>query len=1035
MTDNINPKSLTPEEHLGKMVEAVNQAAPRNLQADAVVCPCENEHRPVYPVRYAYSNFYWDLRYSQLDESPNQTAEASLPPTIEQLLNAKTVAENRGFSARLLRKGWVYVFEEGNYPTRSKPKNKDNKEQDVDATKGRLLVFEHQVTFSQEGKEGTENFIPYIFTTLKNGNVILKENGQGNPYLAIPKDVINASVFFSESKLSDYTLSKIGSTPDFRTKLMQEVNFIDYSNNDYCVELNQENLHQLVEDYKDESSKFRLFINDITYSTIPSSFFSDTTTVPDLPQDAVILNNQVKKALDYDEQSALLILKDPVGYQKDILSYYNVVTELHMLYLTYYSYPNKIGQYITGIQNASHNIKNVDDRNKMQTILRESVNQGALDCEWKDINKTFLFFERHQKRVLSLYESFMTNPKVINENGGLKHYFDYAFSFHERIKTLDVFNTVFFEELNQAFDLYYDLTAPLNNSTQGKRTLDKLYSIESDENSLWVGLTKKFVSLIAKPSVREAILQADEYARYIEKLMNKLALLCHDSVAFSFTKTHDIFSKYDIKNRLINAKGIDYLAKKILPMMMALSNAQISSSQLVELTGHELSAWIKKLKSVTGHLAMDPLASKLHKLFDWEQKLKNLGNGAAIRIPKIEIKNIVTNKVFIYGKESLNVSSSLFLNGFSLIIGSIQIYTLQAMSFYERNNPLKQSPYNLYAGQIIANLFVASASALKVSQVASTLSETVSGSTLKFFLDKIKLPMLATDVGKTRMTVLGKAAGWVGVFLSLRDAVEAFHIGNNAQGVSNLVMMAGAIILISATGGWALFAGLLVLGGLVASQLTSWSHLETLLKHSFWGNELSSNFWGNNRPTTIGEQLKKYINNFEQYEAQGIIELQEFHNLFYTAKMTQEEMPRGKIRLSFELTNFTPGISDVYFHFVTQVGKLSGGAEQINTTHSVYNLNTRKDLLDINEQLKAASEKGQWNPETGIFKFSLEVQSKIVNTYSAFRQGENSRMGIEDLYWYYQVNEQLKTPLRYLDWGGDVQGNNTIMGFINSENI
>lgn len=53
----MNSKYLTPEErHLRKVVEAVNQASPRNLQADAVVCPCENEHRPVYPVRYAYSN-------------------------------------------------------------------------------------------------------------------------------------------------------------------------------------------------------------------------------------------------------------------------------------------------------------------------------------------------------------------------------------------------------------------------------------------------------------------------------------------------------------------------------------------------------------------------------------------------------------------------------------------------------------------------------------------------------------------------------------------------------------------------------------------------------------------------------------------------------------------------------------------------------------------------------------------------------------------------------------------------------------------
>ncbi|KJF76565.1 hypothetical protein UA45_17950 [Morganella morganii] len=67
MTEHVSSDVLTPEEkHLRKMVEAVNQAAPRNLPADAVICPCENEHRPVYPVRYAYSNLYGEKILRQL---------------------------------------------------------------------------------------------------------------------------------------------------------------------------------------------------------------------------------------------------------------------------------------------------------------------------------------------------------------------------------------------------------------------------------------------------------------------------------------------------------------------------------------------------------------------------------------------------------------------------------------------------------------------------------------------------------------------------------------------------------------------------------------------------------------------------------------------------------------------------------------------------------------------------------------------------------------------------------------------------------
>lgn len=61
MTGEVNERYLTPQERKARqMVKAVNEASPRNLPADAVVCPCENEHRPVYPVRYAYSNLFGD---------------------------------------------------------------------------------------------------------------------------------------------------------------------------------------------------------------------------------------------------------------------------------------------------------------------------------------------------------------------------------------------------------------------------------------------------------------------------------------------------------------------------------------------------------------------------------------------------------------------------------------------------------------------------------------------------------------------------------------------------------------------------------------------------------------------------------------------------------------------------------------------------------------------------------------------------------------------------------------------------------------
>ncbi|MEY2345343.1 hypothetical protein I3679_020885 [Proteus mirabilis] len=60
--------------------------------------------------------------------------------------------------------------------------------------------------------------------------------------------------------------------------------------------------------------------------------------------------------------------------------------------------------------------------------------------------------------------------------------------------------------------------------------------------------------------------------------------------------------------------------------------------------------------------------------------------------------------------------------------------------------------------------------------------------------------MLTTEVGTKRMAALGKIAGAVGVALATRDALEAFHIGNNKQGLSNVAIAIGSIMLIFVTG-------------------------------------------------------------------------------------------------------------------------------------------------------------------------------------------------------------------------------------------
>jgi hypothetical protein len=1024
------------------VVQKINEMSPRNLQADAVVCPCEDDHRAVYPVRYAYSNFYWDLRFDNSADDPNRFFEATLPPAINHLLNAKTMGETKGFSARLLREGWIYIFEEGEYNTRKLISSEEIEGQDP--SKGRLLIFNHEVAISPKENsldiEGTEYFTPYVFIPSKNGkislqkNVSIVKNGCKKPYLPISKDVIEASILYSEVKLSNYTLKKIISEPEFRNELMQKVNFVDYDDNQYCIELNEDNLNRLVEDYKEESSKFKLFINDVTHTGVPSSFFSEASKVPDLPQDAIILQNQAKKTLDYEEKASLIILKDPIGYQKDILSYYNVITELYTLYLTYYSHPNKIGHYIKSMQVASDNIKDSDERNKMKKIIRESINQNAIDREWNEINRTFKFFDRHQKIVLSLYEGFINNPKIINKNGGIKHYFDHVFLLSERIDNHKFANVDFLKDLNKVFGLFSDLIVPLQNSDQGRITIERLYSI-SDEPSknLWHSLTLKVIGLAAKKNLVNELIKVDEYPRKISDFINKISAVCYDVVAYSFAKTHSIFSNDKMKERIINVKGIEYLANKVLPMIAKFSNVTISFKEVTKLSGKELLAWNNKLKNILG--GNINASDKLHKLFDWENRISIFGKDI-ITIPKFEIKDIKSNKIFIYGKEFTNVPTQVFLSGFGLIMSSIQIYSLQSMSLHNRNNPLKLASINLYFEQVLANLFISFSSIMKVGQVSAKLSTSVSSTTLKFFLDKIKIPILTTASGDSLMKGLGKIAGFMGAALAARDVYESFSIGNQKQSFYQSLIVVGSLLLTFITGGvWVTVGGLLVIGGFIGSQLTSWSHLETLLKHSFWGNEIKSNFWNNKRPEMIQQQLDKYIENFEFYNSMSIIELQEFNNLIYTARLIQEEIAEGNIKLSFEFNNFTPGISQVYFSLVTKVNKLDSHSNKILGNSYDYILQSGQHSLDFNQQLKEASENGVWDPNTGIYKFSIEVKPKLVYQNSLYSREPLSKIGIEDLYWYYQVNKELKTPLRYLEWSGEAKPTNSVVGFINSENL
>jgi hypothetical protein len=61
----------------------------------------DTEVTPIYPVRYAYANFFEETLY-----------ENALPTDLNTLLHARTIKDGQGYIIRLLREGWVYPGQE-----------------------------------------------------------------------------------------------------------------------------------------------------------------------------------------------------------------------------------------------------------------------------------------------------------------------------------------------------------------------------------------------------------------------------------------------------------------------------------------------------------------------------------------------------------------------------------------------------------------------------------------------------------------------------------------------------------------------------------------------------------------------------------------------------------------------------------------------------------------------------------------------------------------------------------------------------------
>ncbi|MEX6156322.1 toxin VasX [Providencia manganoxydans] len=1062
MTDNTRSPQLTLEEIERQMVELVNKLAPRNLQADAVVCPCESEHRPVYPVRYAYSNLYGSIPISSktvptLNETLNPPSDIevffslvkeSIPENILQMMNAKTIEESYGYSARLLREGWIYVFEDDDFYHTREFKN------------GRLLIFKHNVEINttSDGSTGREEFFSYEGKISPKGKLEIIDNSRSYPYMPICKDVMNISIVFSEVKLSNYVVKKMIKDADYRKKFMQQANIVHFENNENCVEASAENLEKFVDDYKKESLKFKNFIQKIENKEVLPDFFSDISSAPDVPSEVSLLVNQFKRALDDEEKATLIILHDPVGYHKDILAFHDTLVSIQYAYSEYFSHPYKIGSYINQLKKECDDMVEGKAKEELNDILNDSIDFEEFNKYWPMIQKYVDIIESQLHYLIKIYEKFKTSQEIINRKGGLKHYFDYAFLVRENIqKDTTEISIESFKDICHSLDVYISLLSPLSTSRAGRLLLNKIYSLQNDKkDDLFLSMMTRFVVLASNSAVARGAknipLVLANNQEYLQHVANKMTLFAWDALAYSFTKTHPAYKKYEMENRHISVKGIKFLAHKLLNAVLNVYGAKVSLTDVSSVTGSDFKDLVRKSK--LDRIVTDKI--NLHKMFDWPNRYQAQGTAHLIASPKIDIYNETVGGYLALGKSKANI----VLPAISFLASAIQYKSLLCMSQYDEVDPLKKSAVNFYLFQEVSNLIVASDSL--ASAILNWKKVTINffpetnpslksiGTAVKTIFSKGGLRNALTPKGISKVIALKgltRIAALASVALSVRDAFEAYYIGNVGRTVGHGMEAVGGVLLalplffaFNPVGLVILVAAgiLLLVSGLFVSKAYEWTTLEKLLRHCFWGNEIKSLFWNEKKSKSILANLKNYTNSYENMKPFTKMEEQEFKNFFFTAQLKKNYIKNHEyVKLDFSFYNFIPGVSEVHFELVKKEGYNRESNNPILARNN-YTILPEEYLSffgweKLHFQLKNAARNGLFNKASGAYEFSLEVKTQLLHeTKSGILV---SKRDIPDIYWYYEVNPDTVVPMRYIDSQKTLDEANSVLGFINEEKI
>ncbi|WP_283126851.1 toxin VasX [Providencia stuartii] len=1028
---------------LTDIVDRANDLFSDNDDATCIATPCNRNIRPVYPVRYAYMNYFtMDL------------VEPQSPPPIQTLLTATSQEEAKGYAARVLREGWVYVKEEEPLKTRGSQPSKG------------ILIFKH-ILNEMEGQDIAgvqEIFCEYEWDNHAREYREKKQDCPPQGFLPIKKDVKKISLLFSDIPLSQTVLTKLNKNIEFRQKVMQSID-LD-SEDTYTLELTEENLSALVEDYKPKEQQFARYHNGVDFDDGYSYQLSYATTQQSYFIDPIKKNNTFKACYGKGEKGTLVILHDPVGRQKDILDIYSFLVTYLKSFFESYEYPITIGNYIEAL------LKN--DSDDIRKTVSESINKAEWESDWADIKYTIAAVNARKAQILSLYNAFAFNKTLANvPYDGLKSHLINLFGFFTDSQG-DW--EVSLREVSTFIDLFYDITNTLQFTELGVSILERFFNQEltalatvkqlQDKHQLADYVLK--YSMLDKydllPAVATVMLDTEigrkAFKTYSETLPTEEGSLTEDwkdiLEPLKDFLDNKILERPDVKGSLIKTldklfvvfgKGfamaltyMGYLAKgshvlkgrelmaEFAQKCAKFAGIEIKVNQTQTVSGQTLDETLKTMGVGKNDKSRPEKLKMGKKLFDWEALTAHLKLEKWITLPSVtkiqeSASRFGTSDSSVNGKNVVHYIDGA-LPGLSLCVNTLIIFSLGNQSVYKRNNPLQSRSLTYYGLKMTEGFIAAmegSKSTVDISKQLRKLKLFSNSKILKAITRLPRSPALHHMGVMKSFRYLGLAGAATSVGISAYEAYNSYRIGNYLNmsfkittGVGYALMavgIAGAFVAKRVVWPYFLFIGTAtMLLGTAGDLATDWGDLETIIKNCFWGNSKQYAFW-NDAKGDYSSRMDKIQKNLPKTISGSLIENQEFINLFY---MPNLEWVYSSKTLTFkmELSNFLPYDSQVFYQFCSTVKTKNSQAiaryKEMGIDFIYDNtFYIKKEYAALNLDL-ADQIKNHYIYNSNTQTTTLEM---VIETPKDFYFGD-------EIFLYYRPFDDNIAPLRY-NWEGD----------------